>query len=124
MQLGCSLGIGASVVARIWQIHGLKPHRVVSFKLSNVYTQNLRTLSACTSIYPGTRWCCIVIEKKHKFRHLTLRSLTYPLSSADEARTNAHDYKYNAALNTLDGKVLSMTDPLYRHQGWLKFFLR
>jgi len=38
-----------------------------------------------------------------------------------------HDYKRNgvtaliAALNMLDGKVLSMTDSLHRHQEWLRF---
>ncbi len=42
-------------------------------------------------------------------------------------RTMTRDYKRNgvttlfAALNILDGKVLSMTDLLHRHQGWLKF---
>jgi len=36
------------------------------------------------------------------------------------------DYERNgvttlfAALNMLDGKVLSMTEPLHRHQGWMK----
>jgi len=29
------LGTNASTVARIWRAHGLKPHRVESFKLSN-----------------------------------------------------------------------------------------
>ncbi len=41
-------------------------------------------------------------------------------------RTMTRDYKRNgvttlfAALNMLDGKVLSMTEPLHRHQGWMK----
>ena len=39
-----------------------------------------------------------------------------------------HDYKRNgtttlfAALNTLDGKVISTCMPRHRHQEWLKFF--
>jgi len=28
-------GVSASTVGRIWAAHGLKPHRVTSFKLSN-----------------------------------------------------------------------------------------
>ena len=33
--LAAHLGTSASAVARIWRAHGLKPHRVESFKLSN-----------------------------------------------------------------------------------------
>jgi transposase len=33
--LAAHLGISASAVGRIWRAHGLKPHRVKSFKLSN-----------------------------------------------------------------------------------------
>jgi len=41
--------------------------------------------------------------------------------------TMTHDYKRNgtatlfAALNTLDGTVISMCDDRHRHQEWLKF---
>ena len=33
--LAAHLGTNATAVARIWRAHGLKPHRVKSFKLSN-----------------------------------------------------------------------------------------
>jgi hypothetical protein len=33
--LSAYLGISASTVARIWRAHGIKPHRIKSFKLSN-----------------------------------------------------------------------------------------
>jgi transposase len=33
--LAAHLGTSASAVARIWRAHGLKPHRIESFKLSN-----------------------------------------------------------------------------------------
>jgi len=33
--LATHLGTSASAVARIWRAHGLKPHRIKSFKLSN-----------------------------------------------------------------------------------------
>ncbi len=33
--LAAHLGTSASAVARIWRAHGIKPHRVKSFKLSN-----------------------------------------------------------------------------------------
>ena len=41
--------------------------------------------------------------------------------------TMTHDYKRNgtatlfAALNTLDGRVISMCDDQHRHQEWLRF---
>ena len=43
------------------------------------------------------------------------------------AGTMTQDYKRNgtatlfAALNTLDGKVISMLTPRHRHQEWLRF---
>jgi transposase len=42
-------GISEASVRRIWHSHGLKPHRVETFKLSNdpVSPRNWRTSSAC-----------------------------------------------------------------------------
>jgi hypothetical protein len=64
--------------------------------------------------------------RKRRFWHLTALSLVSPYKRG-RGRTMTRDYKRNgvttlfAALNILDGKVLSMTDLLHRHQGWLKF---
>jgi hypothetical protein len=33
--MACAAGIGVSSVQRIWRAHGLKPHLVKTFKLSN-----------------------------------------------------------------------------------------
>jgi len=46
---------------------------------------------------------------------------------AGRAGARAHDYKRHgtttlfAALNTLDGTVISMCEPRHRHEEWLKF---
>src|SRR5450631_1122653 len=42
------LGTNASAVARIWRAHGLKPHRIESFKLSKVSREN--TLTNCSFV--------------------------------------------------------------------------
>ena len=33
--MAAAAGVSASTVGRIWRAHGLKPHRVKTFKLSN-----------------------------------------------------------------------------------------
>ena len=61
-----AVGISEASVRRIWRAHGLKPHRVRTFKLSR-------------------------------------------------------DPELFAALNALEGEVISMCDDRHRHQEWLKF---
>jgi transposase len=61
-----AVGISEASVRRIWRAHGLKPHRVRTFKLSR-------------------------------------------------------DPELFAALNALEGEVISMCDDQHRHQEWLKF---
>ena len=48
-RLAKHLGTNTTAVARIWRDHGLKPHRVKTFKLSNTPTslRSSRTSSIC-----------------------------------------------------------------------------
>ncbi len=63
---------------------------------------------------------------KTKIQALKRAQLGLPLKRG-RSRTMAYAYKRNgvktlfAALNMLDGKVLSRSDQLHRHQDWLKF---
>jgi len=125
--LAAHLGTSASAVARIWRAHGLKPHRVESFKLSND-THFIEKLEDIVGLYldPPEHALVLCCDEKTQIQALDRTQPDLPLKRG-RGRTMTHDYKRNgvttlfAALNTLDGKELSMTDPLHRHQEWLKF---
>ncbi len=125
--LAAHLGTSASAVARIWRAHGLKPHRVESFKLSND-THFIEKLEDIVGLYldPPEHALVLCCDEKTQIQALDRTQPGLPLKRG-RGRTMTHDYKRNgvmtlfAVLNMLDGKVLSMTDPLHRHQEWLKF---
>ena len=67
--------------------------------------------------------CC---DEKTQIQALDRTQPGLPLKRGRN-QTMTHDYKRNgvttlfAAMNMLTGEVLSMTDPLHRHQEWLRF---
>jgi transposase len=121
------LGTNATAVARIWRDHGLKPHRIKSFKLSND-PQFIEKLEDIVALYldPPEHALVLSCDEKTQIQALDRTQPGLPLKRA-RAATMTHDYKRNgvttlfAALDVLTGKVLSMTDQLHRHQEWLKF---
>ena len=127
------LGTNASAVARIWRAHGLKPHRVESFKLSNDprFVEKLEDTGwprAIVGLYldPPEHALVLCCDEKTQIQALDRTQPGLPLKRG-RGSTMTHDYKRNgvttlfAALNVLTGKVLSMTDQLHRHQEWLRF---
>ena len=56
--MAAAAGVSASTVGRIWRAHGLKPHRVKTFKLSNdrVSPRNSTTSSDSISIRLSMLW--------------------------------------------------------------------
>ena len=121
------LGTNASTVARIWRAHGLKPHRVESFKLSND-PHFARKLQDIVGLYldPPEHALVLCCDEKTQIQALDRTQPGLPLKHG-RGTTLTHDYKRNgvttlfAALNVLTGKVMSMTDQLLRHQEWLRF---
>ena len=121
------LGTSATAVARIWRDHGLKPHRVESFKLSND-PRFVDKLEDIVGLYldPPAQALVLCCDEKTQIQALDRTQPGLPLKRG-RGTTMTHDYKRNgvttlfAALNVLTGKVLSMTDQLHRHQEWLKF---
>ena len=121
------LGTNASTVARIWRAHGLKPHRVESFKLSND-PHFVEKLEDIVGLYlnPPEHALVLCCDEKTQTQALDRTQPGLPLKRG-RGTTLTHDYKRNgvttlfAALNVLTGKVMSMTDQLHRHQEWLRF---
>ncbi len=125
--LAARLGTSASAVARIWRAHGLKPHRVESFKLSND-PRFIEKLEDIVGLYldPPEHALVLCCDEKTQIQALDRTQPGLPLKRG-RGTTMTHDYKRNgvttlfAALNMLTGQVLSMTDQLHRHQEWLRF---
>ena len=125
--LAAHLGTNASAVARIWRAHGLKPHRVKSFKLSND-PDFVKKLEDIVGLYldPPEHALVLCCDEKTQIQALDRTQPGLPLKRG-RGKTMTHDYKRNgvttlfAALNMLTGRVLSITDKLHRHQEWLRF---
>jgi len=121
------LGTNASAIGRIWRAHGLKPHRVDSFKLSNDphFAEKLEDI---VGLYldPPEHALVLCCDEKTQIQALDRTQPGLPLKRG-RGTTMTHDYKRHgvttlfAALNVLTGKVMSMTNELHRHQEWIKF---
>jgi transposase len=125
--LAAHLGTNATAVARIWRAHGLKPHRVESFKLSND-PRFIEKLEDIVGLYldPPEHALVLCCDEKTQIQALDRTQPGLPMKRG-RGKTMTHDYKRNgvttlfAAMNMLTGQVLSMTEQLHRHQEWLRF---
>ena len=112
---------------RIWHAHGLKPHLVKTFKVSND-PQFAEKLEAIVGLYlnPPEHAMVLCVDEKSQIQALDRTQPGLPIKKG-RCGTMTHDYKRNgtatlfAALNTLDGTVISMCDDRHRHQEWLRF---
>jgi transposase len=121
------VGVSMSSVGRIWKSHGLKPHRVNTFKLSND-SQFAEKLEAIVGLYlsPPDNAIVFSCDEKSQIQALDRTQPGLPMKRG-RAATMTHDYKRNgtttlfAALNTLTGEVLGTCAQRHRHQEWLAF---
>ena len=121
------VGISASSVGRIWKSHGLKPHRVSTFKLSNdkAFAEKLEAIVGLY-ISPPENAIVFSCDEKSQIQALDRTQPGLPMKKG-KAATMTHDYKRNgtttlfAALNTLTGEVLGTCAQRHRHQEWLEF---
>jgi transposase len=122
-----AVGVSAASVRRIWRAHGLKPHLERTFKLSNdpLFAEKLE---AIVGLYlnPPEHALVLCADEKSQIQALDRTQPGLPLKKG-RCGTMTHDYKRNgtatlfAALDTLDGSVISMCEDRHRHQEWLKF---
>lgn len=121
------VGVSDTTVLRVWHAHGLKPHRVSTFKLSNdpQFTEKLEDIVGLYMAPPehALVLCC---DEKSQIQALDRTQPGLPLKKG-RAQTMTHDYKRNGtttlfgALNVLDGKVIGQCQPQHTHVEWLKF---
>ena len=123
-------GASPSTVGRIWKRNGLKPHRIMTFKISND-PRFEEKLVDIVGLYlnPPEHAVVFSADEKSQIQALDRTQPGLPLKKG-RCETMTHDYKRNgtttlfAALNTLDGTVIADTKKRHRHQEWLEFLKR
>jgi transposase len=122
-----AVGVSEATVRRIWHQHGLKPHLIRTFKLSND-PRFAEKLEDVIGLYlnPPEHALVLCVDEKSQIQALDRTQPGLPIKQG-RCGTMTHDYKRHgtttlfAALNTLDGTVIGSCMPRHRHQEWLKF---
>jgi transposase len=125
--MAAAAGISEASVRRIWHRHGLKPHRIETFKLSNDshFSEKLEDIVGLY-LNPPEHALVLSLDEKSQIQALDRTQPGLPMKKG-RAQTMTHDYKRNgtttlfAALNTLDGSVMATCMERHSHQEWLKF---
>jgi transposase len=124
------VGIGHGAVQKIWAAHGLKPHLVRRFKLSNdpLFVEKLRDVVGLY-IDPPEHAIVLSVDEKSQIQALDRTQPGLPLKKG-RAGTLTHDYKrYGtttlfAALDVLDGKVIGQCMLKHRSREFIRFLRR
>ena len=120
-------GISVSSVQRIWRAHGLRPHRVRQFKLSNDpdFVAKLRDVVGLYVDQPAHA-IVLSVDEKSQIQALDRTQPGLPMKKG-RLGTMTHDYKRHgtttlfAALNVLEGKVIGRCMQRHRHQEFIRF---
>jgi transposase len=122
-----AIGISVSSVQRIWRAHGLQPHRMRQFKLSNdpKFAAKLHDIVGLY-VNPPDHAIVLSIDEKSQIQALDRTQPGLPMKKG-RAATMTHDYKRHgtttlfAALDVLNGKVLGQCMKRHRHQEFIRF---
>ena len=125
--LAKQMGISHSSVARIWNAHGLQPHRVKTFRLSKD-KRFVEKLTDVVGLYlnPPDKALVLCVDEKSQIQALDRTQPGLPMKKG-RCGTMTHDYKRNgtttlfAALNVLDGMVIGTCYSQHRNEEFLKF---
>lgn len=120
-------GLSRMTVQRIWKQHRLQPHRLENFKFSNDprFVEKLRDIVGLY-LNPPEHALVFSVDEKSQIQALDRSQPLRPLAPGIPAR-QTHDYKRHgtttlfAALNMLDGKVISECMPRHRSKEFVRF---
>ncbi len=120
-------GVSPSTVQRIWDAHGLQPHRTRTFKLSRD-THFVEKLTDVVGLYvnPPDKALVLCVDEKSQIQALDRTQPGLPMK-AGRGGTFTHDDKRNgtttlfAALNVLEGTVIGECLARHRHQEFIRF---
>jgi transposase len=124
--LGEHLGLSATTIRRVWRRNGIKPHLQHTFKVSRDPRFEDKLVDV-VGLYmnPPEHALVLSCDEKSQIQALNRTQPGLPMKPG-RAGTMTHDYKRDgtttpfAALNTLDGTVISMCQDRHRHEEWLK----
>lgn len=120
-------GVSHMTVARIWESHGLQPHRLRYFKLSRD-KHFVEKLADVVGWYlnPPDKALVLCVDEKSPIQALDRTQPGLPMKKG-RCGTMTHDYVRHgtttlfAALNVLDGTVIGACFARHRHEEFLKF---
>ena len=120
-------GVSLSYVQRIWRSHGLQPHRIRTFKLSNdpQFAAKVRDIVGLY-VDPPAHAVVLSVDEKSQIQALDRTQPGLPMKKG-RAGTMTHDYKRHgtttlfAALDVLEGKVIGRCMQRHRHQEFIRF---
>jgi transposase len=125
--LARELGVTQSMVLRVWQANGLKPHLVRTFKVSND-PRFVEKMTDVVGLYlnPPERAIVLCVDEKSQIQALDRTQPGLPLKKG-RCGTRTHDYVRNgtttlfAALAVAEGRLIGTCMPRHRHQEFIKF---
>src|ERR1700681_1675945 len=120
-------GISKSTVARYFALCGLQPHRSKSFKLSTdpFFVEKVRDVAGLY-LNPPDQALVLSVDEKSQIQALERTQPVLPMGLG-YVEGVTHDYYRHgtttlfAALNVLDGSVITQCKPRHRHQEFLEF---
>jgi transposase len=121
------VGVSADTVQRIWSANDIKPHLVRQFKISTdpEFEQKFWDVIGLY-LNPPERALVLCCDEKTQCQALERTQPALPLGIG-HIRTRTHDdirhgtVTLFAALNYLDGKLISRTEQSHTHVQWLRF---
>ena len=120
-------GISKSTVARYFALFGVQPHRSRSFKLStdSFFVEKVRDVVGLY-LNPPDNALVLCVDEKSQIQALERTQPLLPMGLG-YLEGVTHDYYRHgtttlfAALNVLDGSVISQCKPRHRHQEFISF---
>ena len=123
-------GVSPATVQRIWDAHGLQPHRTRTFKLS----RDKRFVEKLTDVvglylHPPDKAIVLCVDEKSQIQALDRTQPGLPLKKG-RCGTMTHDYKRHgtttlfAALHVLEGRVIGQCLPQHTNHEFLRFLRR
>lgn len=128
--IAAETGISPTSVHRYFSLFGLQPHRTESFKLSTdpLFIEKLRDVVGLY-LNPPENALVLCVDEKSQCQALERTQPMLPMGLG-YVEGVTHDYVRHgtttlfAALNVLDGSVLTLCKPRHRHQEFLEFLRR
>lgn len=119
--------ISRMAVHRVWKKYNIKPHKVKTFKISNDphFVEKVKDIVGLY-LNPPDRALVLSVDEKSQIQALDRTQPGLPMKRG-HAGTMTHDYKRHgtttlfAALNILDGKVISACMQKHRQDEFLRF---